>query len=195
MNLLNYQRTIFGYHGCDRSLAEAVLSGKQALGVSDNDYDWLGRGIYFWEHGPNRALDWAVQRSGFPGSNIREPAVIGAVIHLGVCFDLLDTHYTEVLENYYNSFVAALKLEGRPVPQNHQIKAQPTDWLLRELDCQFLNWVIPKIDLRSGVTAQTVRGAFVEGPPAFPGAGIRKKSHIQVAVGDASAIIGYFRPC
>jgi hypothetical protein len=194
MNLLNYQRTIFGYHGCDRSVAEAVLSGKQGLGNSDNDYDWLGHGIYFWEHGPNRAIEWAQQRSRFPGSNILEPAVIGAVIHLGVCIDLLDTHSTDLLADYYPAFIAAHELEDRPVPQNRQHKAHPHDWLLRELDCQLINWAIPKFEINNHITVQTVRGAFIEGDPAYPGAGIRKKSHIQVAVRDVSAIVGYFRP-
>ncbi len=59
MNLLNYQRTIFGYHGCDRAVADPVLTGRQQLGPSSNEYDWLGSGIYFWEHGPSRALEWA----------------------------------------------------------------------------------------------------------------------------------------
>ena len=50
------------YHGCDREIAEAVLSGKGTLQPSENDYDWLGPGIYFWVDSPNRALDWAKDR-------------------------------------------------------------------------------------------------------------------------------------
>ena len=39
---------ILGFHGCDRSLGEAILAGKtQHLNRSENDYDWLGHGIYF----------------------------------------------------------------------------------------------------------------------------------------------------
>ena len=34
----------------------AVLLRGEPLQPSENDYDWLGRGIYFWEHGPQRAL-------------------------------------------------------------------------------------------------------------------------------------------
>ena len=50
------------YHGCDREIAEAVLSGKGTLQPSENDYDWLGPGIYFWVDSPDRALDWAKDR-------------------------------------------------------------------------------------------------------------------------------------
>ena len=57
MDLLSYQRTIFGFHGCDRRVADSVLAGKAKLTASSNAYDWLGTGIYFWEHGPARAQE------------------------------------------------------------------------------------------------------------------------------------------
>ncbi len=50
-----YQRTVVGYHGCDAAVAERVLAGKTDLKISTNAYDWLGAGVYFWEHGPQRA--------------------------------------------------------------------------------------------------------------------------------------------
>lgn len=42
---LNYQRTIFAYHGCDRAVAESVLLDRSRLDPSRNGYDWLGTGI------------------------------------------------------------------------------------------------------------------------------------------------------
>jgi hypothetical protein len=33
---------ILGYHGCERWVGEAVLSGKTELKSSNNAYDWLG---------------------------------------------------------------------------------------------------------------------------------------------------------
>jgi hypothetical protein len=62
---LNYQRMILGYHGCDAEIATRPLSGDHSLAPSENDYDWLGKGIYFWEHGPQRAYDWAKEENGF----------------------------------------------------------------------------------------------------------------------------------
>ena len=50
---------VFGYHGCDESVKSAVLFGKEHLRPSTNDYDWLGRGIYFWEQNAERAMDFA----------------------------------------------------------------------------------------------------------------------------------------
>jgi len=49
---------ILAYHGCDRSVAERLLNNK-TFRLSENDYDWLGSGVYFWEANPARALAWA----------------------------------------------------------------------------------------------------------------------------------------
>ncbi len=54
---LVYQRLVIGYHGCDRTVAEDVLLRGGTLKPSANPYDWLGKGIYFWEHGPDRGLE------------------------------------------------------------------------------------------------------------------------------------------
>lgn len=50
---------VFGFHGCDKILAESVFSGKNFLFKSENAYDWLGHGIYFWENNFKRALEYA----------------------------------------------------------------------------------------------------------------------------------------
>ena len=39
-----------------------------------------------------------------------------------------------------------------------------------------------------------MRGVFVEGEPAYPGARIHSRSHIQIAVRDPACILGYFLP-
>ncbi len=194
MNLLNYQRTIFGYHGCDRSVAGSVLTGRRQLGPSSNDYDWLGSGIYFWEHGPSRALEWAENAAKRPGSRIKQPAVLGAVIQLGICFDFLDTRHTDYLAEYFPLYVRTLQNEGKPIPQNRQAPDSDDDWVLRRLDCQFINWLVPVLEAGMGVRIQTIRGVFQEGEPAFPGGGIRRKSHIQIAVRDPGVIVGFFHP-
>ena len=79
---------VIGFHGCDRSVVEKVIVGKTELIASTNDYDWLGSGIYFWENNEERAWQWAKELSKRSNSSIKTPAVIGAVIDLGYCFDL-----------------------------------------------------------------------------------------------------------
>src|SRR2546428_834065 len=97
MAKLTYQRTIVGYHGCDAAVAADALAGKVRLQPSANPYDWLGEGIYFWEHGPRRAYEWAAEHARVSGVKVKQPAVLGAEINLGVCLDLLDTANTRLL--------------------------------------------------------------------------------------------------
>ena len=83
---------ILGFHGCDKSIVENILTGKEKLKGSKNNYDWLGNGIYFWEHSPSRALEYATSIKNNPSrskTKIKDPAIIGAVIDLGYCLDLL----------------------------------------------------------------------------------------------------------
>ena len=74
---------VYGYHGCDESVAKRILEGNDPLSPSYNAYDWLGSGIYFWEDAPERAMQWAVEMKK------PHPAVVGAVIELGNCLNLL----------------------------------------------------------------------------------------------------------
>ena len=36
---------VIGFHGCDKTVVDAVVAGKTDLLSSTNDYDWLGNGI------------------------------------------------------------------------------------------------------------------------------------------------------
>jgi hypothetical protein len=47
---MDYSRFVVGYHGCDAALARKVLLGDANLSPSANNYDWLGQGVYLWEH-------------------------------------------------------------------------------------------------------------------------------------------------
>ena len=194
MDLLSYQRIIFGYHGCDSRVADAVLAGKSKLVASENAYDWLGSGIYFWEHGPARAMEWAEQQSKRKGSKIKRPSVVGAIIQLGNCFDLLDIRFTRELSTAAHRLEQRLIAQGKALPENQPAGTRDFDWLRRDRDCFVLNSVIPVAEKLVGIPFQTVRGVFQEGDPAFRGAGIKLKSHIQIAVRDCRAIVGYFRP-
>jgi len=188
-----YHRLIVGYHGCDRSVLEDALLQDQPLQPSDNRYDWLGRGVYFWEHGPRRAREFAEWKKS--RGEIEEPAVLGAYIHLGRCFDLTDTHATQQLEPYFTLLEMTMKAKGERVPVNRKAGEGDLDLVLRDRDCAVLNFCMDELDRNhGGVYHQSVRGVFVEGKPAFPGAGIRTKTHVQIAVRDPECVIGYFKP-
>src|SRR5437764_8072019 len=114
-----FARIIVGYHGCSEALARNLLLGKQSIGdwkPSENKWDWLGKGIYFWEHSPERALRWAQER--YRGRRA-EPAVLGAVVQLGQCFDLTDEGLAGVLEESFTELSKAFEAAGLELPTNH----------------------------------------------------------------------------
>ena len=187
-----YHRMIVGYHGCDRATAESVLLGGAPLAKSMNPWDWLGQGIYFWEHGPERALEFAEwkQRRGELG----EPFVLGAYIHLGTSFDLTDTFATGQLADFHKALAASLARAGQPMPENRNAGPEDTDLVLRRLDCAVLNDGLGRLEDEFGVRYDTVRGVFTEGAPAYPGARILTRTHVQIAVRNPACILGYFLP-
>ncbi len=74
---------------------ENVIFKNQQLKASENSYDWLGHGIYFWEQNLQRASEWAKRRYG------KDAAVIGAVIDLGNCLNLTDSASSNFLKGGY----------------------------------------------------------------------------------------------
>ncbi len=177
-----FARIVLGYHGCDVEFADAILSGQAAIQdwrESRNRYDWLGHGVYFWEHAPERAWQWVRERRRRRGVS---GAVIGAVIQLGTCLDFTDVKFTAQLQTVYRTLRETYQAGGGILPTNRRGN--------RMLDCLVINELVRQTD----VGFQTVRSPFLEGRPAFPRSGIRKQSHIQIAVVEKSCILGVFRP-
>lgn len=192
MTTFRYQRQVAAYHGCDVSVRDQVIAGRKPLKPSENDYDWLGHGIYFWEQGPERAKEWAedLKRRG----KIENPSVIGAYLQLGQCFDLLDAAYTDILSESFANFKEVMELSGKTLPINLPLVPDDKDFLLRERDCAVLNWTIKRLEAENHTIFHSVRGVFQEGAPVFPDSAIRKRSHIQIAVRNVDCIVGYFLP-
>lgn len=184
---------ILGYHGCDRSTAEAVFAGEAQLKLSQNDYDWLGEGIYFWEHNAQRAYDFAVQMKARPhpsGQKIKTPAVVGAVIDLGYCLNLLDSRFIRLVAEAHNVLEKLSSAAEIEMPQN----TGGSDLVDRKLDCAVIRMLhhLRKHDEQPAF--DSVRAAFLEGKPLYENAGFAERSHIQVCVRDHRFIKGCFRP-
>ncbi|GAA6378840.1 hypothetical protein [Anaerostipes hadrus] len=179
---------VFGFHGCDKSTYEKVIFEHENLKYSDNKYDWLGNGIYFWENSYQRALDWAINNPKY-----KEPAVIGAVIDLGRCLNLTDYHSSEILKKGYDMLVVKNEILNISLPQNGK-RNKNSDILLRNLDCAVIEQ-IHQYHKDSGLPAyDSVRGVFIEGKPAFEGSEFREKTHIQLCIKNPNCIKGYFDP-
>jgi hypothetical protein len=187
---------ILGFHGCDEALAEKVFSGKMFLKPSQNDYDWLGQGVYFWENNPRRALEYAKHLKKHPEQckeTIKKPAVIGAVIDLGRCLNLLDSTSIELVAEAYTLYEKSCAAKGQEMAENKNIKGSK-DLLLRYRDCAVIDTLHTFRSANNERPFDSVRGMFMEGSPIYKGAGFHDKSHIQVCVCNPDCIKGYFRP-
>jgi hypothetical protein len=182
----DYPALVLAFHGCRRTTYETVMRGLP-LAPSRNSYDWLGWGVYFWENSYSRALDWALQRYA------ADAAVIGAVIDPGHCLNLTDFQNAQLVRAAYDTLVVDMADQSRDLPVNRNIKDND-DWLLRDLDCAVVNTVHDLNATLGRPSFDTVRGIFTEGPPAYPGAGFRAKTHVQLCVRNAASIKGYFAP-
>jgi len=195
---------IIGFHGCDKSVRDKLVNSPDEMEYSKKPYDWLGHGMYFWENNYSRAQIWAEEK--MKDGSIKNPSVIGAVIHLGYCCDFLDSKYIQVIKDYHSSLNELYKIIGEELPKNRNSKGDPNkDMVLRELDCAvieymhqsiFENW---KSEINDSKTSSiknfdTTRGVFTEGGPAFIGAGLFEKSHIQICVRNPNSIKGFFIP-
>jgi len=177
---------ILGYHGCDRRVGERLLAGK-AFKPSNNDYDWLGPGIYFWEANPVRGLEFAEEASKRKTSNISKPFVVGAVIELALCLDLTTSSALDWVRIAYESLVDVTRVAGLDLPSNSK------DELRRNLDCAVVRRLHTILETQKLPAIDTVKGVFTEGEPVYPGAGFREKTHIQIAVRNPRCIKGVFR--
>jgi hypothetical protein len=95
---------VLGFHGCDQSIVDKVIKCDDALEKSHNPWDWLGDGIYFWQNSKERAFEYAKESMNRSGSNIKVPAVVGAILDLGNCLDLLDYEHLQEVKRAYNFY-------------------------------------------------------------------------------------------
>ncbi len=176
---------VLGYHGCDAETAAAIIGGG-SMRQSDEDFDWLGPGVYFWESDPQRAYEWAdakVARGAYARA-----AVVGAVIDLGNCLDLTTRVDLALMADAYASFVRAQQIADLALPQNRDPRGLAgDDKVLRYLDCAVIKHLHQNIEddarehhLRGESPPispfDSVRGLFVEGGQLYPVRGAHRGS-------------------
>ena len=181
---------VVGFHGCDREVGLNLVTGKEKLKANNRRYHWLGSGIYFWENDPERALEWAQEKSS--RGEIKEPYVIGGLIELGKCLDLSVRQNAPLIKAAHDSLLALTIASGKPALPENQTAPKDTrpDKVRRFKDCAVINHLAQLAD----PPFDTVRGLFVEGEPLYPGAEIYHKTHAEIAVRNPACIKGLFLP-
>jgi hypothetical protein len=195
---------VIGFHGCDANVRDLLLKDPNKIVISREPYDWLGHGLYFWENNFERALQWAEDKKR--RGKIINPAVIGAVLHLGYCCDFLEARFIRMIESYYHLMAAICRDNGKQIPKNEDLTYDKhKDKLLRNLDCSTIEFMHEKIlsqtqaDIKEKGFSDfkifdSTRGAFIEGGPAFEGSGLHAKTHIQICIRNMNCIKGFFLP-
>ena len=182
---------LIGFHGCDESIRNAIVDGNAMLRASQNGYDWLGHGFYFWENNYERALDFATNRPG--RKQYKTPTVLGAVIDLQFCLDLMDTEFIRLVKESYDNLRKLANVANKELPVNKKI-SNSRDLLLRELDCAVIENLHKRRKLETKKAFDSVRGLFVEGNPIYEGAGFHEKNHVQICIRNPNCIKGFFIP-
>jgi hypothetical protein len=131
---------VIGFHGCDESVMKKVINGQDNLQKSENIYDWLGHGIYFWQNSKSRAMQYALEAQSRPNSKIKKPAVVGAIIDLGHCMDLIDTEFLLELKEGFRALKKSRLAARATLPKNKKVQ-NSKDKLLRNLDCAVIETV------------------------------------------------------
>jgi hypothetical protein len=193
-----------GFHGCDETVRNELVSHPDLVKKSQELYDWLGNGFYVWEGSYQRALQWASDKQ--KRGTLETPSVVGVIYQLDYCLDFTDSAFTEILSKYYKLMKDDLRVAGKALPENKDLpKDQYHDLILRELDCAVIEYLHQKIDeqIKADISKKkysiykpfdTVRGIFTEGGPAFEGAGIQTKNHVQICIRNLNCIKGFFIP-
>ena len=189
----NRNSLILGFHGCDRNKGEALLTQETPFILSRNQYDWLGNGMYFWESNYSRAWDYALEVKENPNMGvISDPYVIGAVIDLGHCLDLMEHDNLLLLRKYYALLKNNYSKAGKDIPRNNMEKK------LHYLDREVIELLHHEVSIGDNVDDMvpfdSVRAAYIEGEELYPNAGFNDKNHIQLCVRNPNCIKGFFMP-
>jgi hypothetical protein len=177
MAYLDYHRTVVGFHGTTAKVADALVAGEPFV-ASDSINEWLGRGVYFWEYAPKQAWWWA-KRLRYPN-----PAVVGAMIRLGNCFDLLDSRNVEALRKAKDGMIKMMRREKIEIPKNRRI--------YKSLDCAVFNSFYQQVEDEGEPKIDTARAAYVPTESRkriWEASWIYRDTHIQLCVREQNNIL------
>jgi hypothetical protein len=192
-----YPTIVYGYHGTSDIIAKQVINGEIRLEQKEEPYHWLGQGIYFWENSCKRALDFAIEkkkRDERNGTNRFQgnPTVIGTVIELGRCLNLLDPMGVDSVKKAYEALKEFTKHSDLEMPKNKSAYEEDHDKLFRNLDCAVIDMVHSILKKNNKPAYDSVRAVFIEGKPLYDGAGFQEKNHIQICIVNPACIKGSF---
>lgn len=122
----------------------------------------------------------------FNKKKINTPFVLGAIIELGNCLNLVESASLQIVSEAYWEMAERISYIDQPLPINKGNN--------KALDCAVFKY-IHLINERDGKPPyDTIRCAFAEGGEVYPGSTISQRLHIQVCVMNTDSVKGYFLP-
>jgi hypothetical protein len=192
----DYHRTVIGYHGTTLSVALSLVTRIAEFQASDRDYDWLGRGIYFWEYAPMQALNFAqIRQNQLKKKKNKteketyrstEPlAVVACMIRSGICLDLTEPDNVAYVREKFNDYKKAMEKVGEKLPVNTR--------KYRKLDCAVFEYAYKMIEeLMPNQSIETSRGIYVSTDGTkriWEGSWVSQDTHIQLCVRNRKNIL------
>lgn len=92
-----------GYHANDRDRCSKFIKDRDFLVIDDEDTDFLGKGMYFWEH-QSRAEWWLKEK--------KKETVVKANLDLSKMLDLTDDEKLSYIEKIADLFYSGIKRKG-----------------------------------------------------------------------------------
>lgn len=191
---------IVGYHGCDVTVRDGLVSGDLQPQESTNHYDWLGPGFYMFEGDEERARSFSHAAAAQPERRltarpIATPAVVGCLFSVQSCLDMTTNAGRLEFEDAYLHMQAGFLLNGESPPINRKASHHDAEILLRGLDRAVFSFLHRKNAKLGNVGFyQAVRGSFRQGVEIAPNSGFHRDSHTQIALRDFNCIKGWFVP-
>lgn len=187
-----------GYHGCDVTVRDGLVSGMLQPHQSNNQYDWLGPGFYMFEGDEERARAFAETAAHHPKRRltarpIATPTVVGCLFSVHRCLDMTTKSGRLEYENAYLLLQGWLLKSGGTLPINVPAHDAGQDVILRGLDRAVFSFIHARQDeIEPRDSFQAVRGAFRQGVEIAPSSGFHRDSNVQIALRDFSCIKGWF---
>ena len=133
----------------------------------------------------------AIVKPGQTKGIILEPAVIGAVIDLGYCCDLMNRRNIEMLKAANQTYLSSLQNGKSPLLNRGELP----DMKGRYRDCAVINALHELIRINKTMRPfDTVRSVFFEGNAIYDTSAFREYTHIQICVRNPNCIKAVFDP-
>jgi hypothetical protein len=199
---VNSSIALIAYHGCDVTTRDDLVSGRiKHLNHSNNQYDWLGPGAYFFEGDVERALLFAQASHDNPvrrytAKPIATPAVVGSLLQIQNWLDMTTQAGIKEFGMAYHAMVAGLNVTGSAIPTNRPASDSDTDVIYRALDNAVFTWLhkARASQLPALPAFQAVRAAFHQGDKIAPTSGFHASTHVQISVRENNCVVGWFLP-